>query len=71
MAIAGRCDTCAYWDTDGATAADEPMTGLCRKRAPMRPLDGVVSAPMWPTTKRDDWCGAVKPTNYVVGESKQ
>lgn len=67
MAIAGRCDTCAFWDTNGATAQDEPMKGKCRKRPPMRAIDGTVYAEMWPVTSRDDWCGAVKPTNYVVG----
>jgi hypothetical protein len=67
-----KCDTCKYWDKDGAAAVygEERRAmmdlGLCRAEPPIPAfwrMEGVESRDAeyllreWPETYADDWCG--------------
>jgi len=61
------CNLCRFWLPE-ARLRDTARHGECRRRAPLPnvvhardssalELKGVRAAPMWATTRHDDWCG--------------
>ena len=67
MDPAAACNRCQYWQPENRNR-DVATAGECRRRAPAPnltsardivglELKGVRAAPMWATTRFDDWCG--------------
>jgi hypothetical protein len=61
-----RCRNCRFWwptaeGTDHEHIRDHAIFGQCRRLAPRPQIadlpDHGRRHPVWPTTKRDDWCG--------------
>lgn len=53
------CATCRFWHRD-RSGDERTGWGQCRRMPPAAPpieIDRLVHVGVWPSTRKDDWCG--------------